>query len=105
MKYKAFQIQDKNGKSIGKQEYYTTLGKAKCGARHIWSSMLKPGCKIVELEVSEKPLSIVEILVKTTQEKNYRNQVYERVRIEGFSDQANTLQKEEIPQLELIKFN
>ena len=103
-KYKVFKIVDSQGSSVGKQEYYTTLGKAKCGARHcIWR--LDPGSKIIELEVSEVPISEVEIIMKTERKKNWTGEFYNDNTISGFSDQENTNKKEEVPSTEKIIFS
>jgi hypothetical protein len=103
MSYKVFQIQNAEGKCIGNHQYYTKLGSAKNAAHNCtWS--LDDGCKIVELEINEVPISEIKILIKKTKKTNYSNKAYFEKTVIGFSDKVVS-QEEVVPPLERIKFN
>lgn len=62
-KYKVFKIERSNGNNIGKHSSYSTLASAKRALRNCEYNM-DVGSKIVEYEVSEVPISILELDIK-----------------------------------------
>lgn len=67
--YYAYRIINNKGRSIGKQDFYSSLGKAKCGANHIWYGMLTPDSKIIKIKITEEVVE--EFKIKLTKENEY----------------------------------
>lgn len=99
MSYRVFQIQNSEGKNIGKKQYYSTLGNAKNASHNcIWR--MDKGSKIVELEVNEVPISKINIIVKEV-ESTWRPGSF-NTELVGFESQ-DTITKED--KQNPIKFN
>lgn len=104
MSYKVYQIQSAAGHNIGNKKYYNTLGNAK-NAAHNCTYRMDKGSKIVELEISETPLSIVNIITLEKPKTNYRGDLYIETTLEGFSDKMGTSNKEVPSSMPTITFN
>ena len=90
--FKAYQVINSKGESIGKQDYYSSLAKAKCGCRHIeWR--LDPGSKIIEIEVVESDISEIQIDLSIEHIKDWNGRPRTQCHINGFKDVPNKSNK------------
>lgn len=101
MSFRVYQIQNSAGQSIGKKQYYKRMSVAK-NAAYNCASRLDKGSKIVELEVSETPLSEVEILWED--KTSSWNPNYSRRSVTGFAT-SNKDEEKNQPNSNLISFN
>ncbi|MCK9429029.1 MAG: hypothetical protein M0R17_03335 [Candidatus Omnitrophica bacterium] len=69
--YITYRIINKDGNSIGKQDFYTSLGKASYGSRHVCSYYLDEHVKIVKIKVIEE--IVEEFPINITSTKTFPN--------------------------------